>query len=86
MAKAKKYNLTIIDQTPEVNNFVYRGISEADKAKIITEFHDWKKEDWGTLQFSYDEGEAHLKIANVHSMVFSDYVSQQEEDDPREDE
>jgi hypothetical protein len=43
MAKAKKYNLTVIDQTPEITNFVYRGITESDKAKIIAEFHDWKK-------------------------------------------
>lgn len=85
MAKkeAKKYNLTIIDQTPEVNNFVYRGISGADKDKIIQEFH--KPDAQGTLYFSYDEGEAHVKVANIHSMVFSEYMSLEDEEEATSD-
>ena len=84
MAK-KKYNLTVIDQIPEVSNFVYRGIVEAQKAQIEDHFHGGKT----TLKFSYDEGEAHLKTANIHTMVFSDYLSLEDEEElqaPREDE
>jgi len=73
---SKKYNLTIIDQIPEVNNFLYRGISESDKAEIEKNFHS----DAATLKFHYDEGEAHLKISNIHSMVFAEYISAEAEE------
>jgi len=75
--KEKKFNLTVIDEHPEISNFIYRGISEKEKDTVVLDFHAGKN----AIFFSYDEGEAHIKTDNIHSMVFSDYMSVEAEEE-----
>lgn len=74
--KKKKYNLTVIDRHPEIENFLYRGVSVGDKEEISNLFTSAQEK---VIAFQYDDGEAWILKEVIHTLVFSDYVSEQED-------
>lgn len=77
-----KYNLTVIDRDSEIQNIVYRGVSKENKTKIVQIFEEKRL----VLSFIYDEGEAFISTDTVHTLVFADYLSYEEETAPESEE
>lgn len=73
----RKYNLTIIDRQPQLENFVYRGVPKRDKEFISQCMLDNNR----VLKFTYDEGEAVVVADMVHTLVFSDYMTEDQEEE-----
>lgn len=85
MADQKRYNLTLVDRQPQVENFVYRGVSKRDKEHIEQQLQDNGR----VLKFSYDGGFAIVVADMVHTAIFSDYMTEEQEEEmqrpPREE-
>ena len=78
MAKSLKFNLTVIDKSVELENFKYRGLTERDKDNVISNF---TRIDWPCITFKYDEGEVFITKDTIHSLIFSPYMTEDEEID-----
>lgn len=68
-----KFNMTIIDRDSTVENFLYRGVSGSDKTAIEQSFKDKNEV---VIQFHYDEGDVLVSKEQIHTLVFSDYISE----------
>lgn len=77
-----KYNLTVIDRDPEVNNFVYHGLSLSEKVSVEHQF----KTDFSYISFLYDEGEVLISKSVIHSLVFNDYATPEMMEEETEEE
>lgn len=73
----KKYNLTIVDKDPLHKNFVYRGLSEQAKLEVSSAFYDKSN----CLRFVYDGAEAFIFKDNIHTIVFSQYMTEDDEEE-----
>ena len=76
-----KFNMTVIDRDSSVENFLYRGVSESDKADIVDSLGNKERV---AIHFHYDEGEVFITKEYVHTLVFSMYISEADEE-PQED-
>lgn len=71
----EKFNLTIIDRHPQIENFLYRGVTLDDRNAIWSQFSSGLT----YISFNYDDGSAWVSRDCIHSVVFTEYVSEQEE-------
>ena len=80
--KPVKFNLTIIDFDSTVENFLYRGVSKDDKEAISTAM---LTQGVTIITFKYDEGEVFTRVEPIHSLVFSEYISEADEGTPEDE-
>lgn len=75
-----KLNLTVIDKNPDIKNFVYPGVPEELVEGIKTSFKSNN-----TIEFVYDEGQVIIATSEIHTLVFSDYLSIEQMENPSEE-
>jgi hypothetical protein len=78
----EKFNLTIIDKNPDIKNFLYPGVSSECVEMVRRTFSEGGK----VIEFTYDEGRVMVSSSEIHSIVFSDYVSAEEMEEPQGEE
>lgn len=84
LPEGKKFNLTIVDKDAQVDNFLYRGVSEADRGRICAAYMGTGEATY-VLSFAYDDGHVLTRIDSVHTLVFSDYMTEEDEVQPEEE-
>lgn len=76
----EKLNLTIIDKNPDIKNFIYAGVPADSMEGIKKSFKEER-----TIDFMYDEGWVIVACSEIHTLVFSDYISMEEMENPSEE-
>jgi hypothetical protein len=76
----EKVNLTIIDKNPDIKNFIYAGVPAVAIDGIKQSFKEGQ-----TIEFIYDEGQVIVACSEVHTLVFSEYISMEEMENPSEE-
>lgn len=76
----EKLNLTLIDKNPDIKNFVYPGVPKELVESIKKSFQDSR-----VIEFTYDEGYVLVATSEIHSLVFSDYISMEDLESPVEE-
>ena len=76
----EKVNLTVIDKNPDIKNFVYPGVPKEEVENIKKGFKSDR-----VVEFTYDEGQVIISTSEIHTLVFSDYLSIEQMDMPSEE-
>ena len=73
-----KVNLTVIDKNPDIKNFVYPGLNEECVKLVKNGFLEGSR----VIEFTYDEGFVMISTSEIHSIVVSDYISNEDIEEP----